>query len=295
MRLHSRGVILLVVFLSSCDLSAPDLVGLPVETRFAFVNFSTRHYAALAVREHVEGSDDALFVPTPLLAPGVIFRADFTDLLGTGCPGSLDLRVVLYRRVNEDIPIGDDAGEAVDASPIAAGSIESIPACNVAAVVTYTIVNWDAPDGTARVKIAQGSAVETAIRNAGLFPNVDAAWEIDGVEGALADIAPPIHAPIEPIAGRVTLTDGSGVAGVGVLLRSRFRTRLDDADASNDPDAGYSDPIAFTLTGADGSFAIDRPAGGYRIEFFSDDFLFRPAIMDLETPIEAIQVIAEPQ
>lgn len=292
------GLLLIVVSATvSCDLSGPTLIGVPVETRFAFVNFSKTHYASLAVRIHC--GDDCVdptseYVKTPLLAPGAIYRVDFRTLLGTGCPDALDFRLFVYRRANADVPIGLDDGEVPEQDPVVAGTLENIPACNVQALVGYTVVNWDAPDGTARVKIAQGSAVETALRDSGEFANVDVAWELEGVDPALADQPPPALAPAEPIGGRVTLADGSGVEGVGVLIRSRFRVRLDDADSDNDPDAGFSDPIAFTTTDADGAFSIDRPAGGYRVEFFSDDSSFRPPVMDLETPVDVIQVIAEP-
>jgi hypothetical protein len=282
---------------TSCGGFGPDLPEVPVETRFAFTNFSRQFYAVLDVREHgatQASGQTAPFVKTPLLAPGATHRIDFTDLLGNACPDALDFQLFLYRRVNDDLPIGLDDGEVVDPTPIVAGLIQNIPACNVQSLVTYTVVNWDAPEGTARVKIAQGSLIESSLASSGRFPNVDVAWEIQGVDPSLADEPPPAHAPVESIAGRVTLTDGTGVNNVGVLVRTRFRVRLDDNDPANDPDAGFGDPIAFTITGDDGIFSIDRPAGAYRIEFFSDDFSFRPAIMDLETPITVIRVIVEP-
>ena len=198
------------------------------------------------------------------------------------------------RVANDTVPIGLDEGEAVEQMPSVAGEVLDVPACRVEPLVTYTVVNWDAPEGEARVKIAQGSAVEEQIRTSGIFPNVDAAWKIEGVTPSLASAAPPAPLTTESISGRVTLPDGSGVAGVGVLLRTRFRVRLSDGDTSNDPDAGFSDPIAFTLTDESGAFSINRPAGGYQLEFFSDDFTFRPAAVTLETPIEVVQIIAEP-
>jgi hypothetical protein len=84
------------------------------------------------------------------------------------------------------------------------------------------------------------------------------------------------------------------LADIGVLIRTRFRVRLDDADAGNDPDAGFGEPIAVTTTAADGTFLFERPPGAYRVELFSDAFAFRPAIIDLETPSERIIVLAEP-
>lgn len=282
----------LPVFIGSCGSVGMVFTNPSIETRFSFVNFSRSAYAAIGVRDSSAASEDFAF--SPLLPPGAIFRADFRELTQVGCPGSVDLRLLVYRRVNDTVPIGLDEGEAVEQTPSVAGEVLDVPACRVEPLVTYTVVNWDAPDGEARVKIAQGSAVEEQIRTSGIFPNVDAAWEIEGVAASLASAAPPAPLTTESISGRVTLPDGSGVAGVGVLLRTRFRVRLSDGDTSNDPDAGFSDPIAFTSTDESGAFSINRPAGGYQLEFFSDDLTFRPAAVTLETPIEVVQIIAEP-
>ena len=286
--------IAMLAAIASCVPEEGAFVAREVETRFAFTNFSQRFYATLAIRENDAVASSRAYVRLAMLAPGATVRGDFVELLGTGCPRQLDLRVRLYRRVNEDVPIGLDAGEAVEATPIAAGEILGVPACSVVPLETYTIVIWDAPEGTARVKLAQGTPVESAIIASGIFPNVDAAWEIEGVDSALADTAAPPLAADESIAGRVTLADGTGIEGIGVLVRARFRIRLDDADTDNDPDAGFGDPIAFTGTDAAGAFLIERPAGAYRIEFFSDDFAFRPAMVEVESPIESIRIVAEP-
>ncbi|NLX20274.1 MAG: carboxypeptidase regulatory-like domain-containing protein [Phycisphaerae bacterium] len=272
----------------------PDLwsiLGLPVETRLAFTNLSTRFYAAMQVRTHGDGE----FVTTPLLAPGATFRADCAELLDAPCPGSLDVRVLLYRRVHEDLPIGLDATEEVEAVPLVAGEVRAVPACEIEPLETYTIVNWDAPEGTARVKFAQGTAVDSYIRQQNLFPNVDTAWEISGVTPALAEVAPPPLADPEPVSGRVILANGTGVENIGVLLRTRFRVRLDDADEGNDPDSDWSDPIAVTKTDAAGQFAFDRPAGVYQVEVFADGYLFRPVVVEVETPQQQVIIIAEPQ
>ena len=266
----------------------------PVATRLAFTNLSIRFYAALALRPHSDAAN-AAWATTPLLAPGATWRADFADLLGTACPGSLDLRVYLYKRVNEGVPIGLDPTEAVESTPLAAGQVLNVPACGVELVEDYTIVNWEAPEGTARVKIAQGTAIEAEIINLGLFANVDAAWEVTGVDPALLPAAPPSLAPKQPIRGRVTTTTGTGIENIGVLLRSKFRARLDDDNPANDPDTGWSDPIAVTKTDATGTFQIDRPAGAYRVEAFADGYLFRPPWVDLETPLQQITILAEPQ
>ncbi|MCH8253513.1 MAG: hypothetical protein IID36_13785, partial [Planctomycetes bacterium] len=272
--------------------NSPSLVDPPIESGFAFTNFSTTLYAALQIRPH-DDADAGDFAATPLLPPGVTHRVRFLDSIGVACPDSLDLRVLLYRRVNDDVPIGLDEGETIEPEPVAAGEILDVPACNVQTLATYTIVNWDAEDGTARVKLAQGTAIEQTIRDLGLFPNVDAAWEIEGVDPALAQTAPPEAAEFVPLAGRVVLPDGTGVSGIGVLVRTRFRVRLDDDNTENDPDAGFGDPIVFTLTDEDGAFSLDRPAGAYRVEFFADDFAFRPAVLDVESPAEDIIVVVE--
>lgn len=287
------GIVCCAGFVISMIISCGSgFTSLPVETRFSFVNFSTRFYAVLGIRE--TGGASTTFMKTSLLPPGALVRADFRDFLQTGCPDSLDLQVFLYRRINESVPIGLDMGEAVESTPIAAGQVMNIPACSVDPLVTYTIVNWDADEGTARVKIAQGSDVENRIRQLNLFPNVDAAWEINGIDPTLANAVPPALTPTDSISGEVTLADGTGVSGMGVLLRTIFRIRLNDTDDSNDPDTGFSDPIAFTITDSSGAFTLDRPAGGYKIEFFSDTHSFRPAEIVVETPIGIITSIAEP-
>ncbi len=276
---------------AACVPGLGPFFGLPVETRLAFTNLSTRFYAAMQIRSHGDG----VFAASPLLAPGATFRADCAELLGAPCPAAMDVRILLYRRVHEDVPIGLDETEEVEAVPLVAGEVIAVPACEVEPLETYTIVNWDAPEGTARVKFAQGTAVDTYIRQRNLFPNTDAAWEIAGVAAALADIAPPPLADAEPVSGRVTLADGSGVENIGVLLRTRFRVRLDDADAGNDPDTGWSDPMAVTKTDAAGRFAFDRPAGVYQVEVFADGYLFRPVVVEVETPQQQVIIIAEPQ
>lgn len=277
---------------STCAPDVPVQI-LPVETRFAMTNFSTQYYVAFAMRVH--GDDLAAYAWSPLLAPGATYRDDFLTVLGVRCPDALDIRVLLYERANVDVPIGLDATESVGPTPIAAGEVLNVPACSVEPVEVYTIVNWDAPEGTARVKFAQDTAVEAEIRRTGLFPNAQAVWEVTGVDAALATIAAPPLAANEPIAGRVTLTNGTGVENIGVLLRTRFRVRLDDGDPNNDPDSGWSDAIAVTKTDATGAFAFDRPAGAYRIEAFADGYLFRPAVVDVETPLALITLLVEPE
>ena len=76
------------------------------KTGFAFTNFSTQTYAALAVRDHADA--DGAFARTPLLAPGATHRMRFLDAVGTSCPDAIDLRLLLYRRIRQDLPIGLD-------------------------------------------------------------------------------------------------------------------------------------------------------------------------------------------
>src|SRR5687768_17349488 len=70
---------------------------LPIETGFSVLNFSKRFYLAIALREHDSGGE---FFVSPLLPPGGTSRIGFFEAIGSRCPGSLDVRVYLYRRVN---------------------------------------------------------------------------------------------------------------------------------------------------------------------------------------------------
>jgi hypothetical protein len=287
------GLVATVLATVSCVPIVPAVADLPIETKLAVTNFSTRFYAAMAVRAHDPQNAGAPFVTLPLLAPGATYRTRFLDVVGEGCPDSVDLRIFLYRRINDELPIGLDPGETVESTPVVADEIFDVPACNVQPLESYTVVNWDAPEGMARVKIAQNTPVDDVIRDLGLFPNVDAAWVVSGVADHLMSTTPPGLLASEPLDGRVTMPDGTGVAGVGVLIRSRFRVRLGDGDPTNDPDAGFGEPIAFTEADAQGLFAFERPPGGYQVEFFSDEFAFRPAIVEVESPQQSIVVIAE--
>ncbi len=263
----------------------------PIETSLAFVNFDLEAYAALEVRVHDAAAPEAPYVRLPLLPPGATHRERFLDLLGDPCPARLDVRVSLYERVNGDLPIGLDPGEQVEPLPTVAGEVLDLPACDVQTLETYTIVNFETDAGLGRLKFAQDTLVDAAIRASGRFDNVDAFAEVTG----LAEFAgmPPPGAEALPISGRVTLADGTGVADIGVLVRTRFRVRLNDGDAANDPDAGFGPPIDVRFTDAEGRFAFARPAGGYQVEFFSDDFLFRPPIIEIESPNQAIQIVVE--
>jgi hypothetical protein len=279
---------------SSCIPWVPTIAGLPVETRFAFMNFSKQYYAALWVRPHGGSRPLAEYAQLPLLAPGGVARGDFLSLVGTGCPNAIDFRLCLYQRVHDAMPIGLDTTEAVEPTPLVAGEILGVPACSVEPTDAYTIVNWDAPEGTARVKFAQDTSVEAVMRADRFFDSDEVIWEIEGIDPDMSTTAPPALAPKLPIAGRIVLVDGTGIENVGVMLRTRYRLRLDDEVPDNDPDAGWSDPIAVTKTDAQGAFAIDRPAGAYRVEVFSDGYAFRPMVVDVETPSQDITIIAEP-
>ncbi len=263
----------------------------PIETGFSFTNLSQRAYAQLEIRANGLAEND--FYKTPLLAPGVTHRERFLDSINVACPASVDLRLFLFERINPELPIGLDFGEEVGMTPTVAGETFNVPACANVVVETYTIVNWDAPLGAARVKIAQGTPLESVIRSSELFANPEAVWEMEGQSPGLEEVPPQALASSESIDGRVVLADGSGLESIGVLIRTRFRTRLSDEDETNDPDVGFGEPIDFTVTDANGAFRFARPGGAYRIEVFSDDFLFRPAIVDLETPSDTLVFVAE--
>lgn len=293
-RLATVATVFILALSGSCGLIDRQIIGLPVETQFHVLNFSRQYYVTARLREHVAEGEPKAYGSIPLLAPGVTERSRFLDVVGNGCPESLDLQILLYRRVNADMPIGLDEGEVVESTPVVAGEILDLPACNIQALETYTIVSWDAPEGTARVKLAQETEVDAEIRRRGIFAEPDAAWEITGVDPVLADLPPPPLADSESIAGQVALADGTGVEGIGVLIRTQFRVRLTDEDSDNDPDVGFGDPIIFTNTAADGRFTFSRPPGAYQVEFFADDFLLRPDSVILESPVQVITIVAEP-
>ncbi|MHC5109779.1 MAG: carboxypeptidase-like regulatory domain-containing protein [Planctomycetota bacterium] len=273
-----------------CGTGLDSDTGRDVETGYAFTNLSRSRYAALEIRPH---GGDQPFASTSLLAPGATQRLRFLEVFGDACPDALDMRVSLYARVNEDTPIGIDEGEVVQDQPLTVGEIEDIPLCSADVLETFTIVNWDAPEGTGRVKLAQGTSLDELYFELGLFPNEDNVWEFAGRADGFKDLDAPALASMESLTGRVISPEGAGISDIGVLIRSRFRVRLNDEDLSNDPDSGFGEPVAFTTTDEDGAFAIDRPAGVYRVEFFADGFLFRPVFMDVEVPAGSLISIAE--
>ena len=97
------GIVLLPLF--SCS---PEIVSIPVETEFFLLNFSRRWCATLELRSVAEGG--AFSRPLPLIPPGAVFRQRFLELLPEtgGCPDRLDMRVHLYKRVDESRPTGCD-------------------------------------------------------------------------------------------------------------------------------------------------------------------------------------------
>ena len=279
----------------SCDVWVTPNAGSNLLTDLSFTNLSRNDYAALAIRESSGLDSTAAYVQTPLLPPGAVFRQSFFDLIGAACPDALDVRLLIYKRINNDLPIGLDPGEAVGPTPIAAGQVLNVPACTTAVLGIYTIVNWDADLGTAKVKIGQSTDIEVALRSANR-PEFDeqGVWQIAGIDPALSQIEPPTQLATKNIRGRVTLVDGTGLENIGVVLRSRFRIRDSDDNPDNDPDAGFGEPFIFTQTDTKGEFTLDRPPGTYEATFFADDFLFRPAGVILETPISVINIVAEP-
>jgi hypothetical protein len=225
------------------------------------------------------------------IAAGCHARHRFLDTVNDACPDALDLQILLYDRVNGDLPIGLDPDETVTDAPVVAGALRNVPACSVQPLETFTVVNWDTDDDTGRVKLAQATPIEQVLRATDFLGNADAVWEILNTDSTLAAEAPPAAAPGQPIRGQVVAPDGAPWEGVGVLVRTRWRSNLDLANPA--ADSGFGDPIDFTFTDADGNFSFTRPAGAYRVEVFADDLIFSPASADVEVPQTALVFIAE--
>lgn len=259
---------------------------LPFETEFSLVNLSQRWYAAIGLRPaaSTQGQEEE-FTRSDLIPPGGIFRERFFTLFPEtgGCPDRLDITVHLYKRLNEDIPIGLDPGEAVDPTPVASDELLDVVACEAVVVSTFTIVLRDSDEGQGVLKFVQetGAAELRAFEGTNL-PELEVVPEL--LEAALLE-------------GQVLLPDGTPLGSIGVLLRTRFRVTDDDRELCPDEPVGfcYSEPIAFDLTDDEGRFSFDRPPGAYLVEVFADDFEFRPVFVAVESPIDNILFFAEAQ
>ena len=276
-----------------------------IETGIALNNLNSRYYVALQVRPSGAASR---FATTALLPPGGTVRERFIDLFGLACPDAVDLQIFLYQRINEDLPIGLDEGEAVNATPVAADALFDVPLCAAGEVVpsavveTFTVTLWESSGEADRVKLAQGTPLEEVLLDSGLLSNEsEALWEFTGVTAGLDLQPPPPPAESIEISGRALLLPGDGqdaddediVSGIGVLIRPRFRNRTTDDNETNDTDAGFGAPIDVRETDAEGRFSFRRPPGVYRIEFFSDRLTFRPAVIDVEAPAGEIISLVE--
>lgn len=261
-----------------------DNPNVPIETEFLAANLSRRWYAVLQVRPAGGfASPDFEYATTPLIPPGGVFRQRFLELLpGTsGCPDGLTMRVFLYKRVNEQLPIGLDPGEAVQATPVASVEISDIAACAEVVASSFSAIIRDTEEGSGVIAFAQSTSAENVVSFSGVGP------------AGLAPV-PALLAP-SPLSGRVTSPTGAPEAGVGVLLRTRFRVGDDDAAICPNEPVGvcFSDPIDFAVTDGDGRFSFERPPGAYMVEAFADTLQFRPAAILVETPIDNLAFIAE--
>jgi hypothetical protein len=295
--IHAARQIVLCLILTAVGSCVPDLTNLiypPALGRYEFANATQNHYVAMAARLHVEQGQAEHYAVLPLLPPGASARGDWEDLLGTGCPDALDVRVYVYRRVNEDVPVGLNKTDPVEPTPVFAGEVRGVPACNAAFLDLYRILAWVEP-GVLRVEFSSSDAVKAEILRLGLFGEGKHVWDVTGVDPVLAGVGPPERAPLLPIEGRATLVDGTGVENVAVLLHTSVRYRLPDSDPTNDPDSAFGDPIAVAKTDATGAFRLDWPAGAYLLQFSADDYLFRQWTMVVHPPVHHVLVLVEPQ
>jgi hypothetical protein len=115
-----------------------------------------------------------------------------------------------------------------------------------------------------------------------------------GVDNDLASLAPPLPARIEQITGRVTLADNTPVPRVLAILRSVVHGQGNPpaCDRLDESLYVFSDPMTFDVTNEKGEFHLDRPAGVYEIEFFSDEYDFAPGEQVIESPNPDVRVIA---
>ena len=254
-----------------------------METEFSLVNLSQQWYATIGLRP--AASDDSAYVQSDLVPPGAVFRERFFELFPEtgGCPDRLDLRVYLYKRANDDVPIGMDPGEAVESQPVASGEVLNVLACEQVVASTYTIVLRDSEEGTGVLRFAQETGAEQERTFTGRsLPDLDTV---------------PEHLASASLSGVVTLEDGTPVEGIGVLVRSRYRVSSDDSELCPDEPVGlcFGEPIAIDSTDEEGRFSFDRPPGAYQVEVFADGFTFRPVWVVVESPIDNITFVAEPE
>ncbi len=308
----SRRVVIvsmLVVPMLSCASGLPFITSgvLPVETEFFLLNLTRDRFLTVALRDNdASGSGDArAFVQSPLIPPGAVLRQRFLDLFPEtgGCPDRLDVRAHVYELNAPDaqpgsIPIGgdpcvDNPPDVSDVDPVAVASAEflGVPACELIVLSTYTIVLRETEDVSGELVFAQGvPGLPGPVRRL--------------TQPELADLtALPPMLPAEPLTGRVLTQDGQPVGGIGVLLRTRFRITGNDEGKCPDADVClgdepvglcYSGPVALCRTANDGRFEFIRPPGAYRVEVFQDGFQFRPCSVIVESPLDNITIIAEP-
>lgn len=269
-----------------------EQAGPPIETEFSLINLSRQWYWTVAMR--TSGSGGAYRQLSELLPPGAVLRKRFLDVLpeSGGCPEKIDLRLYLFSVTQDSVPTivpgdpcaGDqctqlDFDSFVDPNSVIATEFSGISVCPPGAVPLSTFTMALLESGL--VRFAQGSGrEEKRMIKRELLPSPDPMPTVlDG----------------DDISGVVLNELGDLQAGVGVLLRTRYRVNEDDTElCPNDPvGLCLSDPIAFCVTDEQGAFCFSRPAGAYLVEVFGDGFLFRPKFELIEAPIDNILFVAE--
>jgi len=288
---RASGIFLIILSMCLSCGTTPSLV-LPVETELLIVNTSSRWYVTMGLRSDSAPDDSPFQFQSKLIAPGALLRERFINIFPDtgGCPDRFDMRVHLYKRLNEDLPIGLDSMEEVDPTPVASAELLNILACEVVVASSYTIVLRDSQEGMGILKFAQ---------------------ELDGEQdgtfsGNALEPLNPVPALLDnaSLSGRVIMSDGAGIEGVGVLLRTRVRRSDNDpaccsinsggpANVEDATSCCWDAPIAVVTTDAEGQFSFDRPPGAYWVEVFADSLLFRPVAVTVESPIDNITFIGE--
>jgi hypothetical protein len=271
---------------ATCTLSPFSV--LRVETEFFLLNLTRDRYMTVGIRasDVLETGTDRPFNQSALLAPGAVLRRRFVDLFPRtgGCPQRADLRVHLYHRINSNVPIGLDPGEAIDPVAFASAEFTEVPACKAVVLSTYTIVLRETASLPGEIVFAQGSQSEALRQITGNdLPNLDQL---------------PQLAENEPLSVRVITPAGQAVAGIGVLLKTRYRVTADDTVRCPNDDPVlrglcFSEPIMFGTSDTTGKVEFSRPAGSYGVEVFADGFTFRPLFQLLESPLNNVTFVAE--